>query len=143
MNDLLLGSAASATGPVDSPQSPVYRLPRPSYHIWTVQDLQVLNELLCSISLCAPSYQLNCSRTNIADCAVDTKQSSCCSCSLSDLELCYLIQAPVSAHKTGLYMPVQHDRGCPHAGAVAYSIHAELFFRTRYAWNSLVSRGVQ
>lgn len=45
MNESLLGSAASATGPVDSPQSPVYRLPRPSYHVWTVQDLQVLNEL--------------------------------------------------------------------------------------------------
>ncbi len=45
MNDLLLGSAASATGPVDSPQSPVYRLPRPSYHIRTIQNLQVLNEL--------------------------------------------------------------------------------------------------
>ena len=45
MNELLLGSPASATGPADPPQSPVYRLPRPSYHIWTVQDLQVLNEL--------------------------------------------------------------------------------------------------
>ncbi len=81
--------------------------------------------------------------TNIADCTVDTKQSNCCSCSLIDLELCYLIQAPVSAHKTGLYMPVQLDRDCPPVGAVAYNIRAELFFRTRYAWNNLVSRGVQ
>ncbi|DBA85163.1 hypothetical protein WJX79_004941 [Trebouxia sp. C0005] len=45
MNELLLGSASSANSPTDPPQSPVYRLPQPSYHIWTVQDLQVLSEL--------------------------------------------------------------------------------------------------
>lgn len=42
---MLLGSAASANSFADSPKQPVYRLPKPSYHIWTVQDLQVLNEL--------------------------------------------------------------------------------------------------
>ena len=40
-------------------------------------------------------------------------------------------------------MPVQLDRDYPPAGVVAYNTHAELFFKTRYAWNSLVSRGVQ
>jgi hypothetical protein len=81
--------------------------------------------------------------TNTADCTVDTKQSSFCSCSLTDLEFCCLIQAPVSAFNTDLYVPDQPDRDCHPAGVVAYNIHAELFFRTRYVLNSLVSREAQ
>jgi len=40
-------------------------------------------------------------------------------------------------------VPEQPDRDCHPAGVVAYNIHAELFFRTRYVLNSLVSREAQ